>query len=176
MAAHEATGRHETQQGGVAPAPQAVAGTPPTREQVREQVRSQVRAALKGAQGTAPLPPGQLTTSTGDNPFDPLVMARMQETAEHVSYMFFVTIAVIIVGLPLARAIGRRIAAPTPPKPLPSEDLGPKLRQLQESVDALAIELERVSENQRFTTRLLSERPDAPGALPQALSALPPEG
>lgn len=111
---------------------------------------------------TAPTPPGELATSTGDNPFDPIVIGQMRQTAENISYSFFATIAVIIVGLPLARAIGRRISNPAPPRPLPSEDLTPKLRQLQESVDAMAIELERISENQRFTTKLLAERPGAP--------------
>ncbi len=123
----------------------------------------------------APTNPGEFTTSTGDNPFDPVVMGHLQNTAENVSYMFLVTVAVIIVGLPIARAFGRRISNPAPPRPLPSEDLAPKLRQLQESVDAMAIELERISENQRFTTKLLSERPAAP-ALQQAAMEPPRQG
>jgi hypothetical protein len=123
----------------------------------------------------APAPPADLSTTTGDNPFDPVVMGHMQAAAENVSYMFFVTVAVIIVGLPIARALGRRIGNPPPPKPLPSEDLAPKLRQLQESVDAMAIELERISENQRFTTKLLAERPGAP-VLAEALLEPPRQG
>jgi hypothetical protein len=166
----------------------------PTRDQIRNQIREQVRAAVRGEQqggaaGTGqtapaakspppipgvPAPPGNLTTSTGDNPFDPAVMSQIQQTAENVSYSFFLTIAVIVVGLPIARALGRRIASPHPPQPLPSEDLTPKLRQLQESVDAMALELERISENQRFTTKLLAERPAAP-ALAQAAME-PPRG
>ena len=34
--------------------------------------------------------------------------------------------------------------------------------QLQQSVDAIAVELERVSEGQRFVTKLLAERPKNP--------------
>ena len=37
-------------------------------------------------------------------------------------------------------------------------DLTPQIRQLQDSVDAMAIELERISEGQRFTAKLLAER------------------
>lgn len=33
-----------------------------------------------------------------------------------------------------------------------------RLRQLQEAVDAIAIEVERISEAQRFTTKLLADR------------------
>ena len=33
-----------------------------------------------------------------------------------------------------------------------------KLEQLQQSVDSIAIEVERISEGQRFTTKLLSEQ------------------
>jgi hypothetical protein len=32
------------------------------------------------------------------------------------------------------------------------------LRQLQESIDAMAIEIERISEGQRFTSKLIAER------------------
>ena len=39
--------------------------------------------------------------------------------------------------------------------------IGEQLAQLQLSVDAMSIEIERISEAQRFTTKLLSERPDA---------------
>lgn len=35
------------------------------------------------------------------------------------------------------------------------------LARLQSSVDAIAIEVERISEGQRFTTKLLSERSEA---------------
>ena len=37
-----------------------------------------------------------------------------------------------------------------------------KLSEMQRSVDAVAVEIERVSEGQRFTARLLSERASMP--------------
>jgi hypothetical protein len=42
-----------------------------------------------------------------------------------------------------------------------------RLERIEQAVDSIALEVERVSEGQRFTTRLLSERtglPPAPGA------------
>jgi hypothetical protein len=40
----------------------------------------------------------------------------------------------------------------------PASDSAPRLERIEQAVDAIAIEVERVSEGQRFVTRLLSER------------------
>lgn len=45
------------------------------------------------------------------------------------------------------------------------EQLSAQIAALQQSVDATAIEVERLGEGQRFTTKLLAERP-APGQNP----------
>lgn len=37
-----------------------------------------------------------------------------------------------------------------------------RLEHLQQSIDAIAIEVERIAEAQRFTARLMSEREDVP--------------
>jgi hypothetical protein len=44
----------------------------------------------------------------------------------------------------------------------PASDSAPRLERIEQAVDAIAIEVERVSEGQRFVTRLLAER-GAPG-------------
>ncbi|HEX8718626.1 MAG TPA: hypothetical protein VF722_16795 [Gemmatimonadaceae bacterium] len=41
-----------------------------------------------------------------------------------------------------------------------------RLNRIEQAVDAIAIETERISEGQRFTTRLLSERPSADANVP----------
>ncbi len=38
------------------------------------------------------------------------------------------------------------------------EEIAERLAQLERAVDAIAVETERISEGQRFTTKLLSER------------------
>ena len=43
------------------------------------------------------------------------------------------------------------------PPALPAES-GERLERIEQAMDAIAIEVERVSEGQRFVTRLLSER------------------
>jgi DNA-binding transcriptional regulator of glucitol operon len=37
-----------------------------------------------------------------------------------------------------------------------------RLERIEQAVDSIAIEVERISENQRFTTKLLSERATTP--------------
>ena len=51
------------------------------------------------------------------------------------------------------------------PKLAPSADVTQQIAQLQQSVDAIAVEVERIAEAQRFMARLESER-DARQALP----------
>jgi hypothetical protein len=80
--------------------------------------------------------------------------------AVDISVAFFIMIAAIIIGLPLARAFGRRMDRRGTSTEIPREVTN-QLAQLNQSVDAIALEIERISEGQRFTTRLLSEQRDA---------------
>lgn len=75
---------------------------------------------------------------------------------------FFVTLMVI--GFPLARAVARRMDRKTQGGGVPA-DVGMRLDRIEQAVEAVAVEMERVSEAQRFSARLLSER--LPDALPQ---------
>jgi hypothetical protein len=51
--------------------------------------------------------------------------------------------------------------------PLPNPGYDPEaIARLQSSVDAISIEVERISEGQRFTTRLLNERVAQPSSVP----------
>ena len=81
---------------------------------------------------------------------------------ENVMYSAFVFVAVLVLGSQLLRIIARRMDKRQQPQPALAPDVTPQLRQLQESVDSMAIELERISEGQRFTTKLMSERLAAP--------------
>lgn len=80
--------------------------------------------------------------------------------AVDISVAFFIMVAVIIIGLPLARAFARRMDRKSAAPLMPTE-VSAQLAQLNQAVDAIALEVERISEGQRFTTRLLSEQRDA---------------
>jgi len=149
-----------------------------TREQLREQIRSQVqkatdeaRAALREAQAAQAQAEGQGRGTPGvpDAPMAPIGIPTIGERGmpweadipprvKDVSIAFFVTCAVIIVGFPIMRAIGKRIerGAPTPVA-IPAE-MQAQMHHLMQSVDAIAIEVERISEGQRFATKMLSEK------------------
>lgn len=62
-----------------------------------------------------------------------------------------------LVGIGLgAFAMWRRIYRSTPAKPQPLDDA--RLERLEAAVDVIAIEVERISESQRFAVGLLSDR------------------
>lgn len=73
---------------------------------------------------------------------------------------FFFTVVAIVIGLPIARAFARRMDRKAVAPQIPPE-LTAQLGQLTQAVDAIALEVERISEGQRFATRLLAEQRDS---------------
>ncbi|MEO6866000.1 MAG: hypothetical protein ABI229_11145 [Gemmatimonadaceae bacterium] len=69
--------------------------------------------------------------------------------------------AIAGVGFPIARAYGRRIESGTPAvRPLPStEAADARMERVERAVEAMALEVERMAEGQRFMTKLLGEPP-----------------
>lgn len=75
---------------------------------------------------------------------------------------FFFTVIVIVIGLPLVRAYVRQ--KERQPIVGPGErERDERLARIETAVEAMAVEIERISEGQRFVTRLLAEREKAPG-------------
>jgi hypothetical protein len=68
------------------------------------------------------------------------------------TFLFLMTAVISI-----ARAVGRRAAAGAGAQQLPP-DLGARMARIEQAVEAVAIEVERVSEGQRYSARLLTER------------------
>jgi hypothetical protein len=66
-----------------------------------------------------------------------------------------------------ARRVDERIAEPTPRSVRDSPE--PQLTRLEHAIDAIAVEVERIGENQRFLTKLLaSESPKIARPRPDA--------
>jgi hypothetical protein len=72
-----------------------------------------------------------------------------------------------IIGVAAAYAVRPLKRAPRIPE---SDD---RLEHLQQSVDAIAIEVERIAEAQRFSAKLLADRTDD---LPDSVTGAPVEG
>jgi len=80
-----------------------------------------------------------------------------------VAVMFgaFVTAIIFAIGIPLAKAYSRKIDAEAKNPRIPSE-VANRLERIEQAIDAMAVEIERISEGQRFTTKLLSEGKSSP--------------
>ena len=71
---------------------------------------------------------------------------------------FFFTSIVLGLGIPLVRAyVRRKELEASRPRLEPGVD--DRLERIEHAIEAMAVEVERISEGQRFVTRLLSERP-----------------
>jgi small-conductance mechanosensitive channel len=73
--------------------------------------------------------------------------------AVDIAIGFFVTCAVIIVGWPISRALGRRFER-RGAQPTLESGMSEQLQRIEQSVEAIAIEVERISESQRFLAKL----------------------
>ena len=92
---------------------------------------------------------------------DPIVMRFAQMAA-----VFLATCATLGIGL-LALSLTSRLlkrVASTRPAPPPLDDQ--RLLRLEQAVDSIAVEVERISESQRFIAKLLDERSPVAARLP----------
>jgi hypothetical protein len=83
-----------------------------------------------------------------------------------ISLAFLVTCAVIAIGIPFARAWGRWLDRRGHPSSAASPELDQRLTRIEQAIDAVAIEVERVSEGQRYTNRSISEMRGLPAPDP----------
>ena len=116
-------------------------------QQIREQVQQQVRIG-QGQRGEIIVqPPFPAPWERNDIP--PHVV--------DVITMFLVAMVICIVGLPIARAVGRWIDRRGSP-PAVSAELAAQMTRIEQAVDTMSVEVERISEAQRFQAKLLSDR------------------
>jgi hypothetical protein len=84
---------------------------------------------------------------------------------EQVAIVAIVFVTVGAIGVPVARAFARRIERGDGNPPAVPPALADRLDRIERAVESVAIEVERISEGQRFVTKLLSGRAE-PGQLP----------
>lgn len=106
----------------------------------------------------APLPavpavPAAPVIAGRGTPFQPVIPPQAVE----IAHGFFFMVAAIIIGWPLARAFGRRIERRDVASPL-AAGAAEQLQRIEQAVDTMAIEIERISESQRFLAKLQSEK------------------
>ncbi len=161
-------------------------------QQVRQQVRdatNQARNVGRPEPAVAPepppppRPPGTIIIPSGDGG-DPIsinvdgqgihVSQNGSETVipihdviprgvVQMTYSVSAAFVLVIVGFPLARAFARWLDRRGAANRV-SSDVQQRLDAMDRNIDTIAVELERVSEGQRFTAKLLSERTQMPAA------------
>ena len=85
----------------------------------------------------------------------------MRVPGELIPIVLFIMVGVTIIGAPIARAIARRIERGSGggDTVLPN-DTAARLERMEHAIDAIAVEVERIAEGQRFTSKLLAGRAD----------------
>jgi hypothetical protein len=158
IAAH-AQGRAEAQAQTAEAAREAAASA---RQQARDQaqmIRDQAQAIRDAARAGRDM--GHSIVVRTGSPSGP---SPRQEKMMFAGFIIIV-LATIVIFQPLVRAVARRLEGN-------HRNVGPldggsaeRLQRIEQAVDAMAIEIERISEGQRFTTKLLSSRLEAPVSL-----------
>jgi hypothetical protein len=90
--------------------------------------------------------------------FPPMNNRRQFDPDLAAGLMFAFIFAVL---MPMSIAMARRIWRGSKPSVVARSDdtLTPRFDRLEQAVDAIAIEVERISEGQRFVTKVMTERP-----------------
>lgn len=113
---------------------------------------ARIEAQMAARQGAPGFGVPTMPPRVPNRQFDPDIAAGL---------MFAFIFAVL---MPLSIAVARRIWKGRPVVvPAADATIAPRFDRLEQAVDAIAIEIERVSEGQRFVTKILAERPAAAG-------------
>lgn len=101
----------------------------------------------------SPLPPQEpvIAGSSTTVPFDPPL--DIPQRVENLGYALFLMIAVIAVGKPLARALGSVIERRAIKPAMPVE-FGARLERIEQGIESVSIEVERISESQRYLLKV----------------------
>ncbi len=78
----------------------------------------------------------------------------------------FAMIITISIFVPLVRAYAKRLENRSQVAVIPAE-VTSRLERMEQAIDSIAVEVERISEGQRFTTKLLSEGAKTPVPRPE---------
>jgi hypothetical protein len=126
----------------------------PTRVIVRN--GSPVVPAIPAIPAIPPIPTIEVHTGAPQDVIPP--------QAVDISYAFFAMVAFILIGWPFSRAFGRRLERNTQSALSPA--VSAQLQRIEQAVDAMAVEVERISEAQRYFTKLQAGQLGEPSALP----------
>lgn len=123
---------------------------------IREEVRNRIREELRGQDAGGHGASGQQVITVPPPPM-PWEQDDIPPHVVDVITMFLIATVICIVGLPIARALGRWIDRRGTPAAV-NPNLSSQIDRIEHAVESMAIEVERISEAQRFQAKLLSDR------------------
>lgn len=125
-----------------------------------------VRASLADAQARRALIQAQLAQlgvdrQTSGYMIHPNTPRQRMDPDLAAGIVFSIIFAVL---MPISIGIARKIWRSAPRQTTPQIDplLGQRMERLEQAVDAIAIEIERISESQRFMTKVMTDRAPTP--------------
>jgi hypothetical protein len=145
---------------------QASQPAPATRDLIRTQIRQTIQDATRAAaEASAPTRvitidgrPVVVDEGMPGGPGITIHRGGMEDVIPpqvvDMSIAFFIMLAVVIIGWPLARALGRRIERRADTPAMADPAIAGQLQRIEQAVEAMSIEIERISESQRFMAKL----------------------
>ena len=118
-------------------------------QRIRDEVRARIREQIRGPDHEAIVVQG----GRGGPPWEHVIPPQVVD----IVTMFLVAMVICVVGFPIARAFGRWIDRRGLPSPVNAE-LSAQMNRIEQAVDSMSVEVERISEAQRFQAKLLSDR------------------
>ncbi|MDB4882488.1 MAG: hypothetical protein JWL95_1254, partial [Gemmatimonadetes bacterium] len=142
----------------------------------KDELRAQIRETIQAAQEAQRDAAIEMSIANGQTPVPPALPGHtiqgplfgdnvIPQQAVDIANGFFFMTAVMVVGWPLARAFGRRLekgGRSIAVNPAMTE----QLQRIEQAVDSMSVEIERISESQRFMAKLQSSQSAEPIALP----------
>ncbi|MCU0626917.1 MAG: hypothetical protein MUF21_10610 [Gemmatimonadaceae bacterium] len=146
--AREEAAQAAREAGGATPGTEAVVGVP---AQGQYEIRDENGNVIT-FDPTQPPPAVAGTFGYSESP-----NVAIANTVKEVAGIIGGSLVAIVMSVLFFRTIGKWIDARKSPAALPREAVD-RLARIENAIEAMAVEVERISEGQRFTTRLLSER------------------
>lgn len=123
---------------------------------------AQIEGELARVQAQIAQKQGVLVQGTTAQP--PVLPRSRQWDPDYTAGLMFAFIFAVL--MPMSIGWARRIwkGKPVPARPPVDDASAQRLERLEHAIDAIAIEVERISEGQRFVTKVLADRPMQPAA------------
>jgi len=152
----------QPQQAGT-PQPQA----PPSREQLRQQIQDAIRAAREAAE--------QARTEAVVAQPPPLPQFPVDRGPPENVMILIIVLAALTAGVlilrPIFKALGSRLER-RGEQPAAIPDFAPRMDRMEQAIEAIAVEVERISEGQRYVTKQMHEMRALPAPNPLAQPAM----